>query len=131
VPAWRVLSAGTAEGRFEALHGTITPLVGRDEEMEMLQRRWAQAKAGNGKVVLISAEPGVGKSRLAETLIERIAPEPHIRLRWFCSQVQAHWASDPRPFLVGHVHDICGVHFPGLIGIAPEVTMAAGNHRRS
>src|SRR3954465_14897298 len=85
VPAWQVLSAGTAEGRFEALHGTITPLVGRDEEMELLLRRWAQAKAGNGKVVLIPAEPGVGKSRLAEVLAERIAAEPHIRMRWFCS----------------------------------------------
>jgi class 3 adenylate cyclase len=85
VPAWQVLSAGTAEGRFEALHGTITPLVGRDEEMELLLRRWAQAKAGNGKVVLISAEPGVGKSRLAEVLAERIAAEPHSRMRWFCS----------------------------------------------
>src|SRR4051812_35966248 len=85
VPAWQVLSTGTAEGRFEALHGTITPLVGREEEMELLLRRWAQAKAGNGKAVLIAAEPGVGKSRLAEALTERIAPEPHIRLRWFCS----------------------------------------------
>jgi hypothetical protein len=85
VPAWQVLRAGTAEGRFAALHGTITPLVGRDEEMELLLRRWTQAKAGNGKVVLISAEPGVGKSRLAEALAERIAAEPHVRLRWFCS----------------------------------------------
>src|SRR3954471_15855439 len=85
VSAWQVLSAGTAEGRFAALHGTITPLVGRDEEMELLLRRWTQAKAGNGKVVLISAEPGVGKSRLAEALAERIVVEPHIRLRWFCS----------------------------------------------
>src|SRR5690348_18313992 len=62
VPAWRVLGAGTAEGRFEALHGTITALVGRDEEMDLLLRRWAQVKAGNGKIVLIAAEPGVGKS---------------------------------------------------------------------
>jgi class 3 adenylate cyclase/tetratricopeptide (TPR) repeat protein len=85
VPAWQVLSAGTAEGRFAALHGTITPLVGRDEAMELLLRCWTQAKAGNGKVVLISAEPGVGKSRLAEALAERIAAEPHVRLRWFCS----------------------------------------------
>ena len=85
VPAWQVLSAGTAEGRFAALHGTITPLVGRDEEMELLLRRWAQAKAGNGKVVLIAAEPGVGKSRLAEALAERIAAEPYVRLRYFCS----------------------------------------------
>src|SRR4051812_2093840 len=85
VPAWQVLSAGTAEGRFAALHGTTTPLVGRDEEMDLLLRRWAQAKAGHGKVVLISAEPGVGKSRLAEALAERIAAEPRIRLRYFCS----------------------------------------------
>jgi class 3 adenylate cyclase len=85
VPVWQVLGMGTAESRFEALHGTTTPLVGRDEEIDLLLRRWAQAKAGNGRVVLISAEPGVGKSRLAEALAERIAAEPHIRLRYFCS----------------------------------------------
>ena len=72
-------------GQFEALRSGATPLVGRDEEMELLLRRWAQAKAGNGRVVLISAEPGVGKSRLAEALAERIAAEPHTRLRYFCS----------------------------------------------
>jgi predicted ATPase len=85
VPAWQVLSAGRAESRFEALHGTITPLVGRDDEMDLLLRRWSQAKAGTGRVVLISAEPGVGKSRLAEVLTERIGAEPHVRLRYFCS----------------------------------------------
>src|SRR3954452_20512830 len=85
VPAWQVLSAGTAEGRFAALRSGLTPLVGREEEIELLLRRWTQAKNGSGKVVLISAEPGVGKSRLAETLAERIAAEPHIRLRYFCS----------------------------------------------
>ena len=85
VPAWQVLSENRTLGQFEALPRAITPLVGRDEEMELLLRRWAQAKAGSGKVVLISAEPGVGKSRLAEALAERIAAEPHIRLRYFCS----------------------------------------------
>ena len=85
VPAWQVLSENRTLGQFEALRSGATPLVGRDEEMELLLRRWAQAKAGNGRVVLISAEPGVGKSRLAEALAERIAAEPHVRLRYFCS----------------------------------------------
>src|SRR5207302_7702637 len=71
--------------RFEALRSGLTPLVGREEEIELLLRRWTQAKGGNGRVALISAEPGVGKSRLAEALAECIAAEPHIRLRYFCS----------------------------------------------
>jgi class 3 adenylate cyclase/tetratricopeptide (TPR) repeat protein len=85
VPAWQVLGEGKLESRFEALRPGVTPLVGRDEEMELLLRRWAQAKGGDGRVVLISAEPGVGKSRLAEALAERIFAEPHTRLRYFCS----------------------------------------------
>jgi class 3 adenylate cyclase/tetratricopeptide (TPR) repeat protein/DNA polymerase III delta prime subunit len=85
VPAWQVLSENRTLGQFEALRSGTTPLVGRDEEMELLLRRWAQAKAGSGRVVLISGEPGVGKSRLAEALAERIAAEPHTRLRYFCS----------------------------------------------
>jgi class 3 adenylate cyclase/tetratricopeptide (TPR) repeat protein len=85
VPAWHVLSENRTVGQFEALRSGTTPLVGRDEDIELLLRRWAQAKAGNGRVVLISAEPGVGKSRLAEALAERIAAEPHLRLRYFCS----------------------------------------------
>jgi class 3 adenylate cyclase len=85
VPAWQVLSENRALGQFEALRSGATPLVGRDEEMDLLLRRWAQAKAGNGRVVLISAEPGVGKSRIAEALAERIAAEPHVRVRYFCS----------------------------------------------
>ena len=85
VPAWQVVAENRTLGQFEALRSGLTPLVGREEEMELLLRRWAQAKAGSGKVVLISAEPGVGKSRLAEALAERIAAEPHIRLRYFCS----------------------------------------------
>ena len=85
VPAWHVMSENRTLGQFEALRSGATPFVGRDEEMELLLRRWAQAKARNGRVVLISAEPGVGKSRLAEALAERIAAEPHVRLRYFCS----------------------------------------------
>jgi class 3 adenylate cyclase/tetratricopeptide (TPR) repeat protein len=85
VPTWQVVSENRTLGQFEALRSGTTPLVGRDEEMELLLRRWGQAKEGNGRVVLISAEPGVGKSRLAEALAERIAAELHTRLRYFCS----------------------------------------------
>src|SRR5258707_4599729 len=71
--------------RFEALRSGATPLVGRDEEVELLLRRWHQAKSGEGRVVLISGEPGIGKSRLTAALSEHIASEPHVRLRYFCS----------------------------------------------
>jgi class 3 adenylate cyclase/tetratricopeptide (TPR) repeat protein len=85
VSASRVLRESGAESRFEALRGTATPLVGRDEELAMLERRWQQAMAGEGCVVLVSGEPGIGKSRLAQALLERLSGEPHIRLRMFCS----------------------------------------------
>ena len=68
VPAWQVLGVGAAESRFEALRVTTTPLVGRDEEIDLLMRRWAQVQHGDGSVVLISGEPGIGKSRIAQTL---------------------------------------------------------------
>ena len=71
--------------RFEPLRAVSIPLVGRDEEIELLMRRWAQAKAGDGCVVLISGEPGIGKSRIAQAMQERLGAEPHTRLRFFCS----------------------------------------------
>ena len=74
------------EGRFEALHASgLTELVGREEELELLLRRWSRAKSGEGQVVLISGEAGIGKSRLTAALLERLASEPHTRLRYFCS----------------------------------------------
>jgi len=79
------LGTGTAESRFEALRATSTPLIGRDEEIDLLMRRWERAKRGEGCVVLISGEPGIGKSRIAQTVAERISAEPHARLRYFCS----------------------------------------------
>jgi predicted ATPase len=76
----------SVEGRFEAFHASgLTELVGREEELELLLRRWSKAKAGEGQVVLLSGEPGIGKSRLTAALMERLAPEPHTRLRYFCS----------------------------------------------
>jgi class 3 adenylate cyclase/tetratricopeptide (TPR) repeat protein len=85
VPAWQVLGAGAAEGRFEALRATTTPLIGRNEEIDLLLRRWEQAKRGEGCVVLISGEPGIGKSRIAQAIAELLSTEPHTRLRYFCS----------------------------------------------
>ena len=86
VRAWAALREASVEGRFEALHATgVTELVGRDEELEILLRRWSRAKNGEGQVVLLSGEAGVGKSRLTATLLERLASEPHTRLRYFCS----------------------------------------------
>ena len=83
--AWRVLGESGEVSRFEALRSGETPLVGRDEEIELLLRRWEQAKSGEGRVVLISGEPGIGKSRLTAALSEHIESEPHTRLRYFCS----------------------------------------------
>ena len=83
--AWRVISESDAASRFEALRSDATPLVGRDEELELVLRRWQQAKAGEGRVVLISGEPGIGKSRLTAAFAMHVADEPHRRLRWFCS----------------------------------------------
>ena len=86
VRAWVALRASSAEGRFEALHASgLTALVGREEEIELLLRRWARAKSGEGQVVLLSGEAGIGKSRLTAALLERLAGEPHTRLRYFCS----------------------------------------------
>jgi class 3 adenylate cyclase/predicted ATPase len=86
VRAWAVLRARSVESRFEAMHATsLTALVGRAEETELLLRRWARAKTGEGQVVLIAGEAGIGKSRLTAELLERLAAEPHTRLRYFCS----------------------------------------------
>ena len=86
VRAWAALRQASVEGRFEAFHASgLTELVGREEELELLLRRWSKAKTGEGQVVLLSGEPGIGKSRLTAALLERIASEPHTRLRYFCS----------------------------------------------
>ena len=86
VQAWAALRASSAKGRFEALRASgLTALVGREEELELLLQRWSKAKSGEGQVVLLSGEAGIGKSRLVVALLERLATEPHVRLRHFCS----------------------------------------------
>jgi class 3 adenylate cyclase len=89
VSVWAALRPASVESRFEALHaGGLTELVGREEELELLLRRWSKAKTGEGQVVLLSGEAGIGKSRLTAALLERLAGEPHTRLRYFCSPQQ-------------------------------------------
>jgi class 3 adenylate cyclase/predicted ATPase len=85
IRAWRVLRESAIESRFEALRSGETPLVGREDELDLLDRRWQQAKRGAGQVVLVSGEPGIGKSRLIASLLERLPQEPHVRLRYFCT----------------------------------------------
>src|SRR6516164_4675828 len=86
IQAWQVLAASAVQSRFEAQHETsLIPLVGREEEQELLLRRWNQALRGEGRVVLLTGEPGVGKSRLIAALQERLQSQAHVRIRYFCS----------------------------------------------
>jgi len=118
--AWRVLGESDEVSRFEALRSGTTPLVGRDEEVELLTRRWQQAKTGEGRVVLISGEPGIGKSRLTAALSERIEDEPHTRVRYFCSP--HHQDSALYPF-IAQLRHACG-------GRSARARPAAPAHRR-
>ena len=87
VHAWRVERALAAESRFDSSRGgsVLTPLVGREEEMDLLLRRWSQAKDGEGQVVLLSGEPGIGKSRILSTLRQRLEAQGVQALRFQCS----------------------------------------------
>jgi class 3 adenylate cyclase/tetratricopeptide (TPR) repeat protein len=82
--SWRVLGEAHFKSRFEGLRSSDATLVGRDEDIELLLRRWAQVKTGQGRVILISGDPGVGKSRLTTTMIDRLGDEPYTSLPLFC-----------------------------------------------
>jgi predicted ATPase len=86
VRAWAALRASSVESRFDALHASgLTDFVGRQEELDLLLRRWSKTMNREGQVVLLCGEPGIGKSRLTAALTERLATERHTRLRYFCS----------------------------------------------
>ena len=98
VRAWRVVGIGAAESRFEALHGRhLISLVGREEELHLLLARWRRAADGEGQVVLLSGEPGIGKSRIVQALREQLTGEPYTPHSLYCSPY--HSASALRPVL--------------------------------
>jgi TolB-like protein/class 3 adenylate cyclase/predicted ATPase len=100
---WQVLRESVVVSRFEALRGpALSPLIGRDEEIDLMFRRWARARAGEGQIVLVSGEPGIGKSRLIAALEEQLQAEPHRRLRYFCSPYHQDSALFPFIDQLGH-----------------------------
>jgi len=106
VRAWRVVRKGAAESRFEALHGRwLTPLVGREQELALLLERWRRTKEGEGQVVLVSGEAGIGKSRITEVLRERLMADDHIRLRFQCSPYHTNSALYP---IIEHLERAAG-----------------------
>ena len=98
VRVWQVLGDRKGATRFDAVRGqNLAPLVGRRDESAILERLWNEAKAGQGRVVLLSGEAGIGKSRMIEALRERLAGEAHQELRWQCSP--RHVNSPLHPFI--------------------------------
>ena len=107
VGACQVVAESALESRFEAQHEiALTPLIGREEELELLRRRWRQAEEGEGRVVLLVGEAGIGKSRLTRALLEGLAGEPHLRLRYFCSPHHRNSALFPVISQIEHVADL-------------------------
>ena len=101
VRAWQVIGDGLTESRFEALRGTsLTPLIGRAQELTLLLDRWDQAKDGEGQAVLLSGEPGIGKSRLVQALREKLAGTPHVVLSYSCSP---HRLDSPLQPVIAHI----------------------------
>ena len=113
--AWRVVRESAVEGRFEArTWAGLTPLVGRESEIASLCERWAEAKDGEGQVVLLSGEPGIGKSRITQVLRERLASEPHTRLRYQCSPYYSNTAFYP---VIDQLERVAGVRARRFAGV--------------
>ncbi len=107
IPVWQVLRTSAVESRFEALHGTtLTSFIGRDEELGLVSRRWAEVKREQGRVVLVTGEPGIGKSRFMRTVQEKLHTEPHIPLIFHCSPYHQDSALQP---IIGQLSRSAGI----------------------
>ncbi|MDH3772166.1 MAG: AAA family ATPase, partial [Nitrospirota bacterium] len=107
VRAYRVEAESSAVSRFEALCGArMTPLIGRDNEVRLLLDRWAHASEGEGQIVLLSAEPGIGKSRIVRALRDSLADRPHVSLSHYCSPFHANTVLHP---VIEHLQRVLGL----------------------
>jgi class 3 adenylate cyclase/ABC-type transport system involved in cytochrome c biogenesis ATPase subunit len=104
--AWAALRRSSIESRFEALRSGRAPLVGRAEEFELLLRRWQQVKSGEGRVVVVTGDAGIGKSRITAALQGHLQLDPHARLRQFCSP---HHQSTPLHPWIGQFERAAGL----------------------
>jgi class 3 adenylate cyclase/predicted ATPase len=130
--AWRVLRENRFKSRFEALRSAETPLVDRKEEIEILLRRWAQAKAGEGRIILFSGEAGIGKSRLTVALRSLLDGEPFTELHYFCSPHHQDSALFPITNLLERAagfgrEDTPGVKLDKLEALMAETSAAEGD----
>jgi class 3 adenylate cyclase len=108
VPLYRILGESGVQSRLEVVAPSrLTPLVGRDEEVALLHRRWEQATTGMGQVVLLSGEAGIGKSRLVQVLKDHVAAEPHTRIEWRGSSYHQQSALYP---VIDHLHRLLRWH---------------------
>src|SRR4029077_18356626 len=105
---YQVMGESGVQTRFEVAVSTgLTPLVGREEELSLLQRRWTQAKGGAGQVVLLSGEPGIGKSRLVQVLKEQASADGATRIEFRCSAYHQNSALYP---LIEHLQRLLQFH---------------------
>ena len=101
VQVWGVKGKKATASRFDAAHGkTLTPMVGRERELAMIDRCWQRASAGHGQVVLIRGEPGIGKSRITQFFCDSLKGQPHQRLQYQCSPYHANSALHP---VIAHI----------------------------
>src|SRR6266851_3485095 len=106
MPVWQALRPSTVDSRFEALRASsLTPLVGRGEELALLLRLWERVKAGEGQMAQLSGEAGIGKSRITAAMLERLSDERYTRLRYFCSP---HHSGSPLHPFIAHLERAAG-----------------------